>query len=159
MKRALSRSVTQTSSVLPRCMPQLQVASQQRRSLHATRSQDNALVVGSLGVAAAALGGKYLLEAYEGYQAKKASSPSGTGASSSSSVFNMSYRNFYDGPFEDKMTRREAALILGVRESPSPDRIRNAHRKLLIANHPDTGGSTFLSSKINEAKELLLGGK
>ena len=68
-------------------------------------------------------------------------------------------RNFYDGPFEDKMTRREAALILGVRESASAERIRNSHRKLLILNHPDTGGSTFLATKINQAKEMLLSGK
>ncbi|ETV96786.1 hypothetical protein H310_10090 [Aphanomyces invadans] len=155
-KRAVSR--TSVKTILPRCLPHLQADTQQRRSLHATRRQENAIVVGSLGVAAAALGGKYLLEAYEGYKANKAAS--GTDKSSaSSSMFNMSYRNFYDGPFEEKMTRREAALILGVRESASADRIRNAHRKLLIANHPDTGGSTFISTKINEAKELLLGGK
>ncbi|KAF0685084.1 Aste57867_22958 [Aphanomyces stellatus] len=155
VKRSLPRAV---SATVPRCLPQLQVSSlfqkQQQRFLHASHRQDSALVVGSLGVAAAALGGKYLVEAYEGYKANK---PKTEGASSS--MFNMNYRNFYDGPFEDKMTRREAALILGVRESASPDRIRNAHRKLLIANHPDTGGSTFLSTKINEAKELLLGGK
>ena len=57
------------------------------------------------------------------------------------------------------MTRREAALILGVRESASPERIKNAHRNLLIQNHPDTGGSTFISTKINEAKEMLESGK
>jgi DnaJ family protein C protein 19 len=53
-------------------------------------------------------------------------------------------KRFYRGGFEDKMTRREAALILGVRESATTDRIRERHRKMLILNHPDMGGSTFL---------------
>ena len=66
---------------------------------------------------------------------------------------------YYEGGFEDTMTRREAALVLGVRESSSVQRIKDAHRKLLILNHPDTGGSTYLAGKINEAKELLLKGK
>eukprot|EP00543_Licmophora_paradoxa_P006840 CAMPEP_0202447100 /NCGR_PEP_ID=MMETSP1360-20130828/5757_1 /ASSEMBLY_ACC=CAM_ASM_000848 /TAXON_ID=515479 /ORGANISM="Licmophora paradoxa, Strain CCMP2313" /LENGTH=238 /DNA_ID=CAMNT_0049063973 /DNA_START=23 /DNA_END=739 /DNA_ORIENTATION=+ len=66
---------------------------------------------------------------------------------------------FYEGGFEDTMTRREAALILGVRESSSAKRIKDAHRKLLVLNHPDTGGSTYVAGKINEAKELLLKGR
>lgn len=66
---------------------------------------------------------------------------------------------YYEGGFEDTMTKREAALILGVRESASVKRIKDAHRKLLILNHPDTGGSTYISGKINEAKELLLKGR
>jgi DnaJ family protein C protein 19 len=66
---------------------------------------------------------------------------------------------YYEGGFEDTMTRREAALILGVRESSNARRIKDAHRKLLILNHPDTGGSTYISGKLNEAKELLLKGK
>uniref|UniRef100_A0A6U3QJ97 J domain-containing protein n=1 Tax=Ditylum brightwellii TaxID=49249 RepID=A0A6U3QJ97_9STRA len=74
--------------------------------------------------------------------------------------FNMGVGSkYYEGGFEDTMTKREAALILGVRESSTPKRIKDAHRKLLILNHPDTGGSTYLSGKINEAKELLLKGK
>jgi len=67
--------------------------------------------------------------------------------------------NYYEGGFEETMTKQEAALILGVRQSSSPQRIKEAHRKLLILNHPDTGGSTYISGKINEAKELLLKGK
>ena len=66
---------------------------------------------------------------------------------------------FYDGGFEDKMTKREAALILGVRESASVDRIKDAHRRILINNHPDRGGSPFIASKVNEAKDFLLKGQ
>lgn len=68
-------------------------------------------------------------------------------------------KNFYDGGFEDKMTKREAALILGVRESATPDRIKDAHRRIMQINHPDKGGSAYLTAKVNEAKDLLLKGK
>ncbi len=44
------------------------------------------------------------------------------------------------------------------RESADPKRIQERHRKMLIANHPDMGGSTFLAGKINEAKDVLLKG-
>ena len=68
-------------------------------------------------------------------------------------------KSFYDGGFEDKMTRREAALILGIRESATVDRIKESYRKLLPLNHPDKGGSAYIATKINEAKDLLLKGK
>jgi hypothetical protein len=68
-------------------------------------------------------------------------------------------KNFYDGGFDDKMTKREAALILGVRENTSTERIKVQHRKILLINHPDRGGSPYVAAKINEAKDLLLKGK
>lgn len=68
-------------------------------------------------------------------------------------------RNYYEGGFEEKMSRREAALILGVRETATVERIKEAHRRVLLLNHPDRGGSAFLAAKINEAKDLLLKGR
>ena len=44
------------------------------------------------------------------------------------------------------MTRREAGLILGIRESSEPDKVMKAHRKLMFLNHPDNGGSTYVAT-------------
>lgn len=55
---------------------------------------------------------------------------------------------YYAGGFEDKMTRREAAQVLGIRESADAKRIKAAHRKILIANHPDKGGSPYMAAKV-----------
>ncbi|KAG5575774.1 hypothetical protein H5410_055908, partial [Solanum commersonii] len=54
----------------------------------------------------------------------------------------------YIGGFQPKMSRMKAALILGVRfhytninifnrESTEVDRVREAHRKVRVANHPN----------------------
>ena len=63
------------------------------------------------------------------------------------------------GGFESAMSRREAAQILGVRETASKKDIKEAHRKIMMLNHPDRGGSPFVASKINEASEVLQGGR
>ncbi len=58
---------------------------------------------------------------------------------------------------EGGMTREEAFRILGLLEGATKADIKKAHHKLMTANHPDLGGSDYLASKINQARDLLLG--
>ncbi|KAF2865221.1 hypothetical protein BDV95DRAFT_507597 [Massariosphaeria phaeospora] len=65
-------------------------------------------------------------------------------------------RGYYKGGFEPKMTRKEAALILEMPERGiTKELLRKKHRQLMLMNHPDRGGSPYLATKVNEAKEML----
>jgi len=99
-------------------------------------------IVAGVGVAVLAYSGRAAILAYEAW---KTAPPR--------------LRKFYEGGFEPDMNRREASLILGVRESAAKDKVVAAHRKVMIANHPDAGGSDYIAIKINEAKALMLGGR
>ncbi|MEQ8249500.1 MAG: molecular chaperone DnaJ [Alphaproteobacteria bacterium] len=55
------------------------------------------------------------------------------------------------------MSRAEAFAVLGLEPGASDTEIRQAHHRLMKGMHPDQGGSTFLATKINQAKDLLLG--
>ena len=56
----------------------------------------------------------------------------------------------------ESMTREEAYQILGLEPGASREEIHRAWRRLVKAVHPDSGGSAFLTAKINAARDLLL---
>lgn len=66
------------------------------------------------------------------------------------------FASYYKGGFVLKMTKWEAAVVLGV-PTANKTNIREAHRRIMLLNHPDKGGSPYIAAKINEARDLLEG--
>jgi len=58
-----------------------------------------------------------------------------------------------DGPLD----RAEALAVLGLAEGATEAEIKAAHRRLMRGAHPDQGGSAWLASRLNAARDLLLG--
>ena len=54
------------------------------------------------------------------------------------------------------LSRHEAAEILGVSEDSPLDTITEAHRRLIQRLHSDRGGTDYLASLVNQARDVLL---
>ncbi len=62
------------------------------------------------------------------------------------------------GPAHPRMTRAEAFEVLGLKEGATEEEVRTAYKQLIRKVHPDApGGSSYLATKLNQAKQILLG--
>ncbi|XP_038576964.1 dnaJ homolog subfamily C member 15 [Micropterus salmoides] len=105
------------------------------------------LIAVGLGVAAAGFAGRYAFHLWK---------PLGQVFSETVKKMPTSgFSSYYKGGFEQKMSKREASLVLGISPTSTKAKVREAHRRIMVLNHPDKGGSPYLAAKINEAKDLL----
>lgn len=110
------------------------------------------IVVAGLGLAAVGFAGRYAMRQMPNITTKMSQAMQSLPKFDAESLATAKY---YKGGFDAKMNKREASLILGVSPSASKLKIKDAHKKIMLANHPDRGGSPYLAAKINEAKDFM----
>ncbi|MDC0074245.1 DnaJ domain-containing protein [Alphaproteobacteria bacterium] len=59
----------------------------------------------------------------------------------------------------DSMTIKEAYQVLGLDDTANKEKIKQTYQSLISKLHPDKGGSDYLASKLNQAKDILINKK
>ena len=72
-----------------------------------------------------------------------------------SKLFFKKNKNFFSK--EKTMTEKEALEILGLQQGASKKEIIESYNKLIKKNHPDLGGSDWITKRLNQARDTLLG--
>jgi hypothetical protein len=83
----------------------------------------------------------------------------GAGAGSTAGSQGNSRANSRGGgtrPASGDMSVEEALAILGLEPGADAEAVKEAHRRLMVKLHPDHGGSDYLATKINRARDVLL---
>ncbi|XP_060522479.1 mitochondrial import inner membrane translocase subunit TIM14 [Cylas formicarius] len=110
----------------------------------------NGVILTGLGLAAVGFGARYVLR-----QMPQAAKTFSEAMKNLPNFEQAAHSKYYKGGFDQKMNRREASLILGISPSANKAKVKEAFKRVMAVNHPDRGGSPYLASKINEAKDYL----
>ncbi|MES1913438.1 MAG: hypothetical protein MHM6MM_005627 [Cercozoa sp. M6MM] len=68
----------------------------------------------------------------------------------------MERSRWYKGGFKETMDKSEAAMILGCRITANQAQIKQRFQVVMKHNHPDFGGSPYITSKINDARNIMI---
>ncbi|KAK8739328.1 hypothetical protein OTU49_003581 [Cherax quadricarinatus] len=110
------------------------------------------VILAGLGLATLGFGARFVLRTIPNLGKKMADAVNGMPRLDGKALANSKY---YKGGFEPKMTKREASLILNVSPNANSQKVKAAYKRMMLVNHPDRGGSPYISSKLSEAKDLL----
>ena len=67
------------------------------------------------------------------------------------------FKKNYSKSKHSSITKKEAYQILGLNEGATKKEILESYQNLMKKNHPDLGGSDWITKKLNEARDILLG--
>lgn len=57
---------------------------------------------------------------------------------------------------EEELSLQNAYQVLGLKSGVSRKEVFNSHKKLMMVNHPDKGGSEYIAQLLNQARDKIL---